>query len=34
MGVPIFFKWLTSRNPKIIKDAIEANFESYSSGNP
>lgn len=34
MGVPVFFKWLTMRNPKIIRDAVEASPEDYSSGNP
>lgn len=37
MGVPVFFKWLTIRNPKIIRDAIEPIEESQtfsSTGNP
>ena len=34
MGVPVFFKWLTMRNPKIIRDAREVEESAYDSGNP
>jgi 5'-3' exoribonuclease 2 len=34
MGVPVFFKWLCMRNPKIIRDALEPSFETFESGNP
>ena len=34
MGVPVFFKWLSMRNPKIVKDANEPDPEAFGSGNP
>lgn len=34
MGVPVFFKWLSMRNPKIVKDAIEPEPDAFTSGNP
>ncbi len=27
MGVPVFFKWLCMRNPKIILDASEPEYQ-------
>jgi 5'-3' exoribonuclease 2 len=34
MGVPVFFKWMCMRNPKILKDASEAAPDSFDSANP
>jgi 5'-3' exoribonuclease 2 len=35
MGVPVFFKWLSTRNPKLVRDAIEPlGDESVMTGNP
>jgi 5'-3' exoribonuclease 2 len=34
MGVPVFFKWMCMRNPKILQDARESEPESFESGNP
>jgi len=35
MGVPVFFKWLSTRNPKLVKDAIEPENDAYTlTGNP
>ena len=34
MGVPVFFKWMCMRNPKILLDAAESEPEAFDSGNP
>lgn len=34
MGVPVFFKWMCMRNPKILRDANEVDPESFDSSNP
>lgn len=34
MGVPVFFKWMCMRNPKILRDAVECNPEDIDSANP
>lgn len=30
----MFFKWMCMRNPKILRDAVESEPESFDSGNP
>ena len=34
MGVPVFFKWMCMRNPKMLKDAAEPPPDQLNSPNP
>jgi 5'-3' exoribonuclease 2 len=34
MGVPVFFKWMCMRNPKILLDAFECEPEAFENSNP